>query len=785
VARAGALKAGDDAMRRALIVLAVVAVSACAGGRDVTPQMASGEFRASHCTRPLLETARLQGATTYEVAQDCADIANRASGVEAARARFYAGRAFFRGRPANLERAETFLRSALDTGASFVGYARNDPDDFSREARAARFELAQVYIQRGGASLASAERLLDEARARHPEDVGIPYLLAQLATTEKPEEGRAEAFQHLARVFGRSNLVDDFTCRTNCPSIYLRLDDATVRDGRRRLYELGMALGVDALKPRTETSAESDGRLARAVDYFQGAKLAVEAACLGVEPDRAIEGGCETDRTDAFYMSGITQLLAAGVPQDNTVQFWQDRTPADPGGLDCLEGVRRDEVSIVQAIAAFEAMQRLGGGADRSGRASWGRACASLARASAGRYDRNQMVQSAITDLSRTLSPDAHTDFDCTAVVQGASTRTIRTIVTLARAYVMGGEPARARQCFQKAIELGGFDGATITRLRLERARTYYFVRNDAGTERNAANPYVRTVEWIQLANDPDLTQAAADLEAVVESEAPAAGSAEDQARDEAAVALAHINFRFGDFQRAGALLAGRVNRRESELAAPAAYLLSRCLMVTHQQWLNDQWEVRQRRANERTDVNPEPRRCGSAPSVGDAQALALIAYQAQPSNPAYRRQACLTHIIFPRRARSEDARYCAADQERAETGDTGSYAEASFYEGMFWLRQALLQDRRSNQTPIWSRALQSFRRAEQYRTYDRLRWEPGVRSGLTNLIEFGLRYIQDAVGLVDAECANDGEAEFFRRHGVQIRLSCRPDEAQTAANPR
>ena len=83
---------GDDAMRIGLLTIAAALVGAVCLAGSVGAQ--SQQFDPTRdCTRSLAETAGLTDTGTRAIADGCRTIASRQSGVRAARARFYAGRA--------------------------------------------------------------------------------------------------------------------------------------------------------------------------------------------------------------------------------------------------------------------------------------------------------------------------------------------------------------------------------------------------------------------------------------------------------------------------------------------------------------------------------------------------------------------------------------------------------------------------------------------------------------------------------------------------------------------
>lgn len=750
-------------MRYGLLSLIVVAAACSLAGSELAmSQTGVRNFVAGDCVRPLSETPTPDQATLESVASWCEAAGNRERGVRAARARFYSGRAY-RGTN-NIDAAVRQLRSALDTGHAFENQP-NSRDDFTREARAARFELVRAYITQDGQSLNLADELLSEFP---PRDVGIPYFNARISLARSPQDGKIDAFNQLKRVFTRPDLIENPACRRDCGDLFQRLDAATVQEGRDALFNIGIELGKNQLTPRTETPAQRADRLVQAVEYFRAAKDVVEVACPAPANDIGGARACGPGSADAFYRFGVAQLEAAGVPEDGAMDF--SGTLDAPGGLDCLGGTRTasDDGRILEAGAAFDAMRRGWSDAALRARAYWGRGCATLARLGAVRYapEQQTMLGQAISDLNSAIGNPSPTD-PLVVTPQNAPT-----IVALASAHAMRGSRVEAQRYFQAAITGGNLNSSLRARIHVERARTFYVPRDpNTPIAQTGTDIYMRAVTEVNNATDDTaLRNAISDLDAALRIEQRNASATD--AQDEAAVIRAHIHLRLPNYTAVGPLLAPLTDpsRRNTTASAPAAYLLSRCLTLTQQNWL----------------LNPSypngAARCGNLGRLRGNQIpkdLATLAYYSDPRNGAYRHQACLTRIVFSTGVVTDDDQYCAADPDRG----TDRHAEALYYEGMFWLRRALMQFQ-EQRFQSWSHALQNFRNAAALLEVsgDRpMEWpvldvsvaNAGERATLLELVTYGQRYIQSAVRLEDRQCAGDNVKNAFRRLGIPISAQC------------
>ncbi|MEQ1617712.1 MAG: hypothetical protein ABL883_05145 [Terricaulis sp.] len=140
----------------------------------------------------------------------------------------------------------------------------------------------------------------------------------------------------------------------------------------------------------------------------------------------------------------------------------------------------------------------------------------------------------------------------------------------------------------------------------------------------------------------------------------------------------------------------------------------------------------------------------------------ATAAYRSDRSNRVYRRQACLTQIMFGITVQGESP--C-----RAEQGP--GYAEDLFYEGVFWLRDAY-RSPRNNRVEDWALAINAFDRS-----LNDLGGGPGDMvegQELGSLVAYGKRFAFYCMG---ADAANpqrpgDQESEGVRRvFGHRYRL--------------
>jgi tetratricopeptide (TPR) repeat protein len=307
-----------------------------------------------------------------------------------------------------------------------------------------------------------------------------------------------------------------------------------------------------------------------------------------------------------------------------------------------------------------------------------------------------------------------------------------------------------ARDTFTRAIAAlprNAPDEAAASRLRSFRSRIYvemartHYLRIDQNTLVTDTSPsmFTRVIDEIRNADPASLAQATANLQSALE---------EDSANNpEANLLLGHIHLLQGDYADADRQL-GRFRRagNDSIGAGEGAFLLSKALTLVEQ-----------------ARLEPEVRR--GAPRGGpDAVALATRAYNIDPTNQEFRRQACLARIVF---GHTGDGQYCTADRLR----DRERYAEALLYEGVFYLRLGQQQSRRPDRMQSWSRSIQRFEAGNGEVLPERPLIEP-EQVNLQDLLHYGERYVRRCTGLgfSDPERASEEVRQFFRRTGMPDR---------------
>ncbi|MGH8337795.1 MAG: hypothetical protein ACRETL_13460, partial [Gammaproteobacteria bacterium] len=213
--------------------------------------------RAEDCTRDLahstLENRSWEDtASQRAIAETCAGVGATARGVQAARARFYAGRAYNR-LSGQDDEAIRQLEIAVNSGQDFES-------QFARELRAARLELVGAY--RASGRLEAARNLLASSALR-PSDPAVAYQRAMLTLAELREAGRESAFETLRGVF-----VQDDAQLLGSPSDPTGLTPGEIRRGRSWLYWLGMSLGQEALAQAGQSDDQRRVDALRAINYF-------------------------------------------------------------------------------------------------------------------------------------------------------------------------------------------------------------------------------------------------------------------------------------------------------------------------------------------------------------------------------------------------------------------------------------------------------------------------------------------------------------------------------------
>lgn len=648
-------------IRKQFALGAVVATLAVVlAGSDTEAQTGSQRRVSSgDCTRELTRSAfegsNWQGESAQlAIADGCRAIAARSRGVPEVRARLYSGRAFNRvtGRSGD---AITQLEIAVNNGQD-----REIISQLTRELRVARLELVQAYRVAGRRE--SARELLELAGPAS--DPGVAYQRAMLVLEELDVNGRERAFAALTAAFVGQDDARLLGTRENPTGLTL----AEIRRGRTLLYWLGMSLGNDALLHDGENDEQRRSDAVRAVGFYGPAADAVQRACPRGRVDCG--GITESDPIGGLIPAGSPspeQLLTASVRLgDAHLQAAGVRkmsglsAQTNGGGLgarDCFgANLAADADSHFDAARpAFQtAIDRSQQGTRPHDQGRWGMACTILADVSRsenpGEPQRRQLNE-AVRHLRGTCDP----------VI----------LLTRARAEALLGDTATARNSYQLAIDQfgpaaqcrrddlqGDARAQLLSRIYLERART-----NFVGTLSRAARGsdlYARTITAVAEARQESLRDSVGDLrEAVRLSETNA----------EARLTLGHIYLRLGStgevdptFEQARQVLAYfRQNTSNSAEGRPEAYyLLSRRETMLRQNWLL--------------------RRRGP---LGDGDDAVRYATQAHTMSqiPLYRRQVCLSQILFGRTRRDGES-HCAA------SGQGDQYAESQLYAGLYWLRR-------------------------------------------------------------------------------------------------
>ncbi|MBC7768210.1 MAG: tetratricopeptide repeat protein [Phycisphaerales bacterium] len=671
-----------------------------------------------------------------DVAAQCQRISldNRVGGVRAARARFYAGRAYrMLGGPSNLDAAIGHLEGATSVGPYFPAA------DFGAEQRAATIELVQAYRLRGRIRDALERLNRTDRGALSPDDPAIAYQRAMLTLADlgaESQSGKEGAFGALRPVFTRSTLSLNPPLteseRRNGASGQVRLSDVEIRNGRALLFTLGRDLGQGALDGQRDARdrAQSVIQGTRAIEYLTAAASVVRESAWNIG---APEGGAAPsldDMSDVFFKLGNARLRAAGVaPRRNGPD------------LECLLGARArasDYVSqIREARDAFNAIlanQSIAG--PRRADAHWGLGCATLAGLDPSRNFEGDL-QEAISELERAVGQLAQG-------TTGAAGRP-EYLLTLAGAQFIQGASDRARDNYTAAANAlsGSQYSALRSEIYVDIARTHLFRPCGPGDdESQRACISFRNPSPIDISG--------------VQSPSPQAQSALDRAlqanagNGDARLMLAQIYLHRREWRPArvqlDALLEGDDALEEDDVRKSfARYLSSRRETLIRQACL----------------AADTQRTCGGdgALAVRDATRASMN----DQTNVDYRLQSCIAIILF---GRSQDERYCIAND--------GQDAQALLLEGMYWLRRAhdagpgTRQDR-------WGLSLSAFERGGRLATSgDRptiypegLSRESDIR--LNELLRYGERYVRVcAIGRSgDTESASDEVKAYFRLSGM------------------
>ncbi len=733
------------ARRQLAIGLALGLIGLCISSTNTEAQQ---RVRPEECTRELARSAFETRSWDDEgaqraIAETCAGVGASARGIQAARARFYSGRAYNRLRGQEDE-AIRQLEIAVNSGQDFES-------QFTRELRAARLELVGAY--RADGRLEAARNLLTSSALR-PSDPAVAYQRAMLTLAELREAGRESAFEQLRGAF-----VQDDVALLGSASDPTGLTPSEIRRGRSWLYWLGMSLGQDALAREGQSDEQRREDALRAISYFGPVANAISAACPDQGPIDCGNGIGATEQIgslgypnrptpdqllSAYFQLGVAYLKAAGVRETpGLTAIAGEATAGQAGGLDCFSGnFAPDAGSHFQnARYAFETITRRSPqGGQAAADARWGLGCAILANV--GRVpdsgEQQRQLAQAVEQLRQ--APDRPL-----------------TLLTLARAQVLQGQFDSARASYQRALAMAGPDtqcrpgrepnanarAELPSRIYLELARTRFAEPLSYGRPRNSGDIFARTITEVSTARPQALREAEAELQCAISL---------NYNNSEARLTLGHIYLRLGSdgeldpppFNRA--LQALRYFERPigsgQEGRAEGLYLLSRRETMLQQNRL-----LR-----------------GNAASGGNGNNAVGYATQAYNTvqRPEFRRQACMAQMLF---GNTREEGYCAA------SGQGNERAESMLYEGMYWLRRG--QRERGDRMRSWSRSIQAFNRGLSDTSAGSQ--VSGVHPSLPatmpleDLLHYGERYVLRCTSLDygDREAASDDTRRFFRLSGM------------------
>ncbi len=710
---------------------------------------AQQRIRPEDCTRDLarsvFETRSWDDAEGQRaVAETCAGVGATARGVQAARARFYSGRAYNR-LAGQEDEAIRQLEIAVNSGQDFQS-------QFARELRAARLELVGAY--RASGRLEAARNLLSSTALR-PSDPAVAYQRAMLILAELREAGRESAFEQLRGVF-----VQDDIALLGSASDPTGLTPSEIRRGRSWLYWLGMSLGQDALAQEGQSDEQRRVDALRAIGYFGPVANAIAAACRDQRPIDCSNGIGETELIgslgyprrptpdqllSAFFQLGVAHLKAAGVRETPGLTAIAGETAVgEAGGLDCFSGnFAPDAGSHFQnARYAFETITRRSPqGGEAAANARWGLGCAILANVGRVQDSGEQQRQLAQAVEQLRQAPDRPL-----------------TLLTLARAQVLQGQFESARASYQRALAMAGPDtqcrpggratsanarGELPSRIYLELARTRFAEPLSYTRRRDSSDLFARTITEVIAARPQALREAEAELQCAI---------ALNDNNSEARLTLGHIYLRLGS---AGELDPPPFNKAMQALRyferpigsgqegrAEGLYLLSRRETMLQQNRLLQ----------------------GSSSSGGNASNAVGYATQAYNTvqRPEFRRQACMAQMLF---GNTREEGYCSA------SGQGDERAESMLYEGMYWLRRG--QRERGERMRSWSRSIQAFNRglSDSSAGGQVASVHPSLPTSLPlqDLLHYGERYVLRCTSLDygDREAASDDVRKFFRLSGM------------------
>ncbi len=715
---------------------------------STTSTEAQQRVRPEECTRELarsvFETRSWDDAGEQRaIAEACASVGANARGVQAARARFYSGRAYNR-LPGQEDEAIRQLEIAVNSGQDFQS-------QFERELRAARLELVGAY--RASGRLEAARNLLSSSALR-PSDPAVAYQRAMLTLAELREAGRESAFEQLRGVF-----VQDDVALLGSPSDPTGLTPSEIRRGRSWLYWLGMSLGQEALGREGQNDEQRRADALRAIGYFGPVANAIAAACPDQQPINCSNGIGETERIgslsypsrptpdqllSAFFQLGVAHLKAAGVRETPSLTTIAGETAVgEAGGLDCLSGdFAPDAGSHFQnARYAFETVTRRSPqGGEAAANSQWGQGCAILAYVGRIRDpgEQQRLLAQAVQQLGQ--APDRPL-----------------TLLTLARAQVLQGQFESARASYQRALAMAGPDtqcrpgrepnvnarAELPSRIYLELARTRFAEPLSYTRRRDSSDLFARTITEVSAARPQALREAEPELQCAI---------ALNYNNAEARLTLGHIYLRLGS---AGELDPPPFNKAIQALRyferpigsgqegrAEGLYLLSRRETMLQQNRL-----LR-----------------GGAAAGGNATDAVGYATQAYNTvqRPEFRRQACMAQMLF---GNTREEGYCSA------SGQGDERAESMLYEGMYWLRRG--QRERGERMRSWSRSIQAFNRglADSSAGGAVAGVHPSLPASLPlqDLLHYGERYVLRCTSLDygDREAASDDVRKFFRLSGM------------------
>jgi tetratricopeptide (TPR) repeat protein len=664
-----------------------------------------------------------EGQTDHAgIAAECAQVAQVERGVKAARARFYAGRAYRI--VGQTDEAIRHLENAVSAGPDF-------PNQFTREERGATLELIQAYRERGrfDEALARLDQAIRPSIRRGPvvqaSDPAVAYQRAMLVLADRGIGERESAFNALRPVFSRSN--DSLT----------PLTQREIANGRAWLFRLGRELGEQALIAQTSSDrAQREIEARRAVEFLTAAADTVRYGGWGIGAPEDIRGKIpggppptEAMLADVFAKLGNAKLRAAGLT-----------ARVNGPDLDCLGGDRSSEAPtyIREAKEAFSTiMARYPEGDSRSADAHWGYGCAMLAGLGYAR-DRNSDLAEAIRHLSTAQAG-----------------RPVN-LLTLARAQAILGPPSVARPNYQAALAaLTGPDNAELrSEIHVDIARTYLF--NSLSFD----DP-----------NPTDLSRAnAADPEAI--RNLRSAVSTHERNTD-AHLMLAQIYLSKAEWASArselSTLLRAAYRLDEGDPAkAQARYFASRLETLAYQQARYEEEAAGPHTASycRRTERDRLWSRGECAVN------LAMAAFNSDQTSGLYRRQVCIARTLF---GVFGGESYCTADRGR----DGDEFAQALLFEGMYYLRRAhrqpagIMQDNWALSLRAFETGLNEVAPGVNVDIYP-FGFGSDQNIPLRDLLRYGERYVRLCAGLGagDNERASKPVRDYFRVSGMEPCIS-------------